>query len=154
MGYECVSQPRLYRCFHSGALLRGVARRVQAQAKSGCALLGVGSSVPEHIVSNDDLSKIVETNDEWISQRTGIRQRHVLGNDESIVSHATRSCEKALEMAGVSREDVDMIIMATSSPEDLFGSATQVSQPWQPCCCGPPHRTQLCAKPSGCTFRC
>lgn len=74
----------------------------------------------------------METNDEWISQRTGIRKRHVLSTDERIVSHATASCEKALEMAGVSREDVDMIIMATSSPEDLFGSATQVSQPWQP----------------------
>lgn len=125
MGYECVTRPRLYRCLHSGSLLRGVARRVQAQAQTGCALLGVGSSVPEQAISNDDLSKIVETNDEWIAQRTGIRKRHVLGSGESIVSHAAASCEKALEMAGVSREDVDMIIMATSSPEDLFGSATQ-----------------------------
>ena len=77
-------------------------------------------------MTNDDLAKVVETNDEWISQRTGISKRHVLSSGESIVGHATASCQKALEMAGVNVDDVDMIIMSTSSPEDLFGSATTV----------------------------
>jgi 3-oxoacyl-[acyl-carrier-protein] synthase III len=102
---------------------RGV-RAVQANA--ACALLGVGSSTPETVMSNDDLSGIVDTNDEWISSRTGIRRRHVLAEGEDIVSHAVTSCEKALDMAGVAREDVDMIVMATSSHEDLFGSASLV----------------------------
>lgn len=98
-------------------------------ANASCALLGVGSSAPEHVITNGDLSEIVDTNDEWIATRTGIRQRHVLSEGESLVGHAVTSCEKALEMAAVSREDIDMIVMATSSHDDLFGSATQVCVP-------------------------
>lgn len=103
------------------------ARAVQANAS--CALLGIGSSTPETVISNEDLSEIVETNHEWISSRTGISRRHVLAEGEGIVAHAVTSCEKALKMAGVAREDVDMIVMATSSHDDLFGSATQVCAP-------------------------
>ena len=107
-----------------------VSRGVRAvQANAACALLGVGSSTPETVISNHDLSDIVETDDEWISSRTGISRRHVLAEGEGIIAHAVTSCEKALEMAGVAREDVDMIVMATSSHDDLFGSATQVSSP-------------------------
>lgn len=95
-------------------------------AQASCTLLGVGSSIPETTLSNGDLAEIVETNDEWISQRTGISKRHVLSRDDTLVSHATASCKKALDMAGVNAADVDMIIMSTSSPEDLFGSATSV----------------------------
>eukprot|EP00892_Ulva_mutabilis_P001185 jgi/Ulvmu1/11067/UM007_0249.1 len=130
MGRECGCQARMARrCLQSGPRLsRSAARRVQAHAQASCALLGVGSSIPKTTLSNDDLAKIVETNDEWISQRTGIRKRHVLGSDDTLVSHATESCKKALDMAGVSVADVDMIIMSTSSPEDLFGSATSVQR--------------------------
>ena len=59
-------------------------------------------------------------------QRTGIRQRHILGRNENLSDHAAKSAQLALEMAGVAPEDVDMILMATSSPDDLFGSACQV----------------------------
>ena len=60
-------------------------------------------------------------------QRTGIRQRHILGRDENLSDHAAKSAQLALEMAGVAPEDVDMILLATSSPDDLFGSACQVT---------------------------
>lgn len=59
-------------------------------------------------------------------QRTGIRQRHILGRNENLSDHAAKSAQLALEMAGVAPEDVDMILLATSSPDDLFGSACQV----------------------------
>lgn len=105
--------------------LRGVHAR--AGSFSSCKLSGVGSSVPETVLSNEDLSQIVETNDEWIATRTGIRKRHILAQGERITDHAVTSAKRALDMAGVSGEDVDMVILATSSPDDVFGSATQVS---------------------------
>lgn len=132
MSCACVARVRLTanRAQHRVAVAAGkkAGRGPRAvQANASCALLGVGSSVPETVISNKDLSEFVETNDEWISSRTGIRNRHVLAEGESLVEHAVTSSEKALQMSGVSPEDVDMIIMATSSHEDLFGSASQVS---------------------------
>ena len=99
---------------------------VHRQAFTACKLSGVGCSVPSTVLTNDDLSNIVETNDEWITTRTGIRRRHVLAQGETITDNATASARKALEMAGVQGSDVDMVILATSSPDDVFGSATQV----------------------------
>jgi 3-oxoacyl-[acyl-carrier-protein] synthase-3 len=89
--------------------------------------MGVGSSAPATVITNDDLARFVETSDEWIATRTGIRRRHVLNDGESMVDHAAIACQKALEMAGVSAEEVDMIVLATSTPDDAFGSACQVS---------------------------
>lgn len=131
MSCECVSRAWLAASRAQLRVLlpggRTASRGVRAvQAHASCALLGVGSSTPETVLSNSDLSEIVDTNDEWISSRTGIRRRHVLAEGEGIVAHAVASCIKALKMAGVVREDVDMIIMATSSHDDLFGSASQV----------------------------
>ena len=105
------------------------AKRHSRHATKTCAgvrLAGCGSAVPSHVLSNSDLERYVETSDEWISSRTGIKKRHILSEGESIASHAAASALKALEMAQVSPEDVDLIIMATSSPDDLFGSATTV----------------------------
>lgn len=68
----------------------------------------------------------METNDEWIASRTGIRRRHILGKDETLSDHAAKATQQALEMAGISAEEVDLIILATSSPDDLFGSACRV----------------------------
>lgn len=92
----------------------------------GCRLIGVGSSVPETVLSNHDLEKLVETNDEWITSRTGIRRRHILGKSESLAEHAATSCMRALAMANIQPGDVDLLLMATSSPDDIFGSACQV----------------------------
>ena len=83
--------------------------------------------MPEAVLSNKDLEKLVETNDDWIATRTGIRRRHILGKDESLSDHAARATQQALDMAGISAADVDLIILATSSPDDLFGSACRVS---------------------------
>ncbi|CAL5224106.1 g6737 [Coccomyxa viridis] len=94
--------------------------------EAGCRLAGCGSSVPEAVLTNADLEKLVETNDEWIASRTGIRRRHVMAEGESLSQHAAAASQRALEMAGVAAEEVDLIILATSSPDDLFGSACQV----------------------------
>ncbi|PSC74644.1 3-oxoacyl-ACP synthase [Micractinium conductrix] len=93
---------------------------------SGIKLAGVGSSVPEKFLTNDDLAQLVDTSDEWIISRTGIKKRHILSEGESLGSHAAAASRRALEMAGVAAEEVELVIMATSSPDDLFGSATTV----------------------------
>ena len=80
-------------------------------------------SVPEQFLTNADLASLVETNDEWIKTRTGIGKRHVISGDESLTSLAAAASRGALTMAGVAPEDVDLIILATSSPDDVFGSA-------------------------------
>lgn len=67
-------------------------------------MVGVGSSVPTTVLTNDDLSRLVDTNDEWIVSRTGIRRRHVLRPDESIAGHAIEASKKALDMAGASAD--------------------------------------------------
>lgn len=94
---------------------------------TGCRLLGVGSSVPAAVLTNDDLAKLVDTNDEWITTRTGIKERHILAEGESLADHAAAAGRRALEMAGVDGSEVDMVLLATSSPDDLFGSACQVA---------------------------
>jgi 3-oxoacyl-[acyl-carrier-protein] synthase III len=97
-----------------------------AHTTVGVKLMGVGSAVPEKILTNADLEKLVETNDEWITSRTGIKQRHILGEGESLSQLAATASQRALDMAGVAAEDVDLVILATSSPDDLFGSACAV----------------------------
>ena len=83
-------------------------------------------AVPTQYLTNEDLSKLVETNDEWIRSRTGIGKRHVISGDESLTSLAADASKKALEMAGINAEDLDLILLATSSPDDIFGSACTV----------------------------
>lgn len=85
--------------------------------------VGIGSCAPETRVSNADLEKIVDTSDEWIAKRTGIRARHLLAPGESMCDISAVAAEKALEMAGVKAEEIDLVIYATSSPDDLFGDA-------------------------------
>ena len=79
-------------------------------------ILGTGSALPEAVFTNDDLSKIVDTNDEWIKERTGISQRH-LSTGESVATLSADACKKALEAAGKDAQDVELIILATCSPE-------------------------------------
>lgn len=92
----------------------------------GCRLSGVGSSVPSTILTNKDLESFVDTNDDWIVSRTGIKQRHILGKGETLGGLAVTASLKALEMAGVAAADIDLVLFATSSPDDLFGGACQV----------------------------
>ncbi|XP_022871801.1 3-oxoacyl-[acyl-carrier-protein] synthase 3 A, chloroplastic-like isoform X1 [Olea europaea var. sylvestris] len=104
--------------------------RVPRLVSRGCKLVGCGSAVPCLQISNDDLAKIVDTNDEWISIRTGIRNRRVLSvaGRESLTVLAAEAAKKALEMAEVDPDDVDLVLMCTSTPDDLFGSAPQIQK--------------------------
>ncbi|KAK9132700.1 hypothetical protein Scep_012228 [Stephania cephalantha] len=94
----------------------------------GCKLIGCGSAVPDLLVSNDDLANIVNTSDEWISVRTGIRNRRILSGKDSLTGLAAAAAKNALQMAKVEPDDVDLVLMCTSTPEDLFGSAPQIQR--------------------------
>ena len=78
---------------------------------------GTGSSLPERIMSNADLERMVDTSDEWITTRTGIRERRVAGEDEYMSIFATRAAEEALKSAGLKGADLDIIICATVTPD-------------------------------------
>ena len=83
---------------------------------------GLGYFVPENIVTNDDLSKIIETNDEWIQERTGIQERrHVVkGSGETTTTMGVKAAKIAIERSGVAKEDIDFIVFATISPDYYF----------------------------------
>ena len=93
---------------------------------AGARIAGVGKAIPEKFLTNEDLSKLVETNDEWISTRTGIRKRHIITGEETLTSLGAQAANQALERANVKAEDLDLIILATSSPDDIFGSACTI----------------------------
>ncbi|MEN9239220.1 MAG: beta-ketoacyl-ACP synthase III [Thermostichales cyanobacterium SZTDM-1c_bins_54] len=92
----------------------------------GVAITGCGSAAPLAALDNEGLSQIVETSDEWIRTRTGICQRRLAQPDESLKTIAAQAAHHALEMAGVAATDVDLILLATSTPDDLFGTASQI----------------------------
>ena len=96
------------------------------QLDMGITIIGSGSATPETLFDNQDMSQIVATSDEWIRTRTGIKTRHLASEDESLSECATQAAEKALAMAGITARDLDLIILATSTPDDLFGSASQI----------------------------
>jgi len=88
---------------------------------------GVGAALPPRIVSNAEMATMVDTSDEWIVQRTGIRQRHVAAADETTSTLATLAAKAALANAGLAAADIDLIIVATSTPDYTFPAvATQV----------------------------
>ena len=91
-------------------------------------IIGTGSAVPEQIVTKEDLSKIVETNDEWISSRSGIKERRV-AKEENTTSLAILAGKRALENAGVTAEEIEVIIVATCTPDYFFpNTACQVQE--------------------------
>lgn len=94
--------------------------------KLGIAITGSGSAVPETSLANEALTELVETSDEWITTRTGIRQRRVASPTESLSLLAAKAGRQAIAQAGITPEDVDLILLATSTPDDLFGSACQI----------------------------
>ena len=85
-------------------------------------IAGTGSALPEKRLTNDDLSKMVDTNDQWIVQRTGIRERRIAGPGESTATLATTAARRALEAAGLEPKDLDLIVCGTISPEMTFPS--------------------------------
>ena len=91
-------------------------------------ITGTGSAVPEMIRTNFDLEKMVDTTDEWITTRTGIRERRIAADGEYTSTFATRAAEQALEMAGVAAEELDLIIVGTVTPDFPFPSTACLVQ--------------------------
>jgi 3-oxoacyl-[acyl-carrier-protein] synthase-3 len=90
-------------------------------------IIGTGSALPVRRVSNAELAETVDTTDEWIVERTGIRFRHIAGPDETTATLAADACRAALGAAGKSAQDVDLIVLATATPDQTFpSSATKV----------------------------
>jgi len=83
-------------------------------------VVGWGMSVPSRVMTNDDLARIVDTSDEWITSRTGIRERHIAGPKDSTSTLATQAGRAALELADIDPNDVDLVIVATCTPDHLF----------------------------------
>ncbi len=88
--------------------------------------MGCGSATPQKIITNDQLSQRVDTNDEWIQSRTGIGERRVISENESLIDLATHAALNAVKMANWDVKTIDLIILATSTPEDLFGSSPKI----------------------------
>jgi 3-oxoacyl-[acyl-carrier-protein] synthase-3 len=91
-------------------------------------IVGTGSYVPEKILTNADLERMVDTNDQWIVERTGIKERNVAAENEASSDLALKAAHKALKMAGVRAEDVDLIVVGTITPDMPFPSAAAMLQ--------------------------
>lgn len=90
---------------------------------------GTGSSFPDKVLSNDDLSKMVDTSDEWITERTGIKERRIVSDGENAVTLGADAARKAIEAAGIKPQDLDMIIVGTtSSPVSLPSAACEIQR--------------------------
>src|SRR5450432_4107859 len=85
-----------------------------------CSITGVGSYVPEKILTNAELEKMVETSDEWITSRTGIKERRIAAKDEFTSDMAAKAAQRAMKMADVTGEQIDLIIVATITPDMPF----------------------------------
>ncbi|HAV13570.1 MAG TPA: 3-oxoacyl-ACP synthase [Opitutae bacterium] len=96
--------------------------------KQSVIILGTGSYVPDNIVTNDDMAKMVETSDEWIRTRTGIRERRFAADDEATSDMACKAGQRAIEASGVDRSDIDLIIVATMTPDMPFPSTACLVQ--------------------------
>ncbi|MEO1620315.1 MAG: beta-ketoacyl-ACP synthase III [Cyanobacteria bacterium J06632_3] len=96
------------------------------QQMYGVSFVGSGSAKLERVLTNEQLAGVVETSDEWIASRTGIRQRHIAGAADSIRSLAGEAAASAIAQANLTPTDIDLILLATSTPDDLFGSACQI----------------------------
>jgi len=88
------------------------------------SITGLGCHVPERIVTNDELAKYVDTNDEWIVERTGIRERRIAGDDEALTDVCLPAARRALEMAGADPASIDLLIVATVTPDMAFPSSS------------------------------
>ncbi|MGY0798077.1 beta-ketoacyl-ACP synthase III [Lysobacter sp. A286] len=91
-------------------------------------IAGTGSYLPEKVLTNADLSKIVETSDEWIASRTGIRQRHVAAEGETTSDLAYHAAVRAMEAAGVEASELDLIVLGTTTPDIIFPSTACLVQ--------------------------
>ncbi|WP_068080147.1 beta-ketoacyl-ACP synthase III [Novosphingobium rosa] len=91
-------------------------------------LTGTGSSLPVRLVTNAELAEQVDTSDEWIVERTGIRTRHIAGEGETTATLATAAARNALEAAGLTGADIDLIVLATATPDQTFPATATIVQ--------------------------
>ena len=97
-----------------------------AQANGTISITGIGAYAPERVVTNDDISELMDTSDEWIVERTGIRERRVAADDQALSDLALPAARAALEQAGTPGADVDLIIVATVTADMAFPSAAAI----------------------------
>lgn len=93
-------------------------------------IVGWGMAVPDNVMTNDDLATIVETTDEWIHSRTGIRERRIATEDESTATLGYKAAQRALDIADILPTELDLIVVATSTPEHVFPSTASLIQDW------------------------
>lgn len=91
-------------------------------------IIGTGGYLPEKILTNHDLEKMVDTSDEWIRERTGIRQRHIAADDQTTADLAEAAARAALESAGIGVDEIDLIVVATTTPDKIFPSTACLLQ--------------------------
>jgi len=91
-------------------------------------ITGTGSYLPEDVLTNKDIEKMVDTTDEWIQERTGIKRRHIAADDEFTVDLAEKAAVKAMQAAGKTKDDIDLIIVATTTPDRIFPSTACLLQ--------------------------
>jgi 3-oxoacyl-[acyl-carrier-protein] synthase III len=88
------------------------------------SITGLGSYVPERVLTNDELSTLVDTSDEWIMERTGIRERRIAAPDEALTDLALPAAREALEQAGIAAKDIDLLVCATVTPDMMFPTSS------------------------------
>ena len=91
-----------------------------AKPQRTVSIIGTGSYVPEKILTNDDLSKMVETDDEWITTRTGIKERRIAADDEYTSDMGAKAALAAMKQAGITGDEIDLILVATATPDMVF----------------------------------
>jgi 3-oxoacyl-[acyl-carrier-protein] synthase-3 len=91
-------------------------------------ITGTGGYLPENVITNEDLEKMVETSDEWIRERTGIKIRHVAADGETTCDLAEAAARRAIDAAGINNDDIDLIIVATTTPDQVFPSTACLLQ--------------------------
>ena len=91
-------------------------------------IAGIGYSVPETVVTNDDLTKLYETSDEWIYSRTGIKERRLVSGNETAVDLGEKAAKNAIEKSGIDLEDLDMIIAASNAPVEMYSMGCQIQK--------------------------
>src|SRR5437870_11171047 len=93
-----------------------------------CSITGVGSYVPSKVLTNSELEKIVDTTDEWITTRTGIKERRIAAKDEFTSDLAAKAAQRAMKNAGITADQIDLIIVATITPDMPFPATACIVQ--------------------------
>src|SRR5881397_1354901 len=101
---------------------------VHGVAQTRAVVLGLGAYAPPKVLTNEDLARLVDTSDEWITTRTGIKRRHIAGPDQATSDLAVIAAQQALEAAAVRAQDLDLILVGTATPDMLFPATACVLQ--------------------------